>query len=200
MKSTWTISVLILVLLAWQIAVAGAKKVTLDFEPTHPASPPCLRSPFIVLLEESPFFKDLKEVKKRKLLEYHHGKEVVQTFPDELEIKVNFLPVPLLERCGYTFDPANLVFHVEWQDKSQSRQATGTFVQSEIARPVTWCEDNCLGAWEYELRIDSQDIPLTSDLLIQINSENGVHVAEYVGKLAHIESSNMLTSTLSPSP
>jgi hypothetical protein len=194
-RKIWLASILLFA----EMASAGTK-VSFDFEPTHPYSAPCPRSPFIVLPEPSPFFADLKEVTKHGLLQYRRGKNVVQSFPKELEINISFLPAPLLARCGPKFDPGTLRFHVEWQNGTQNRQAIGTVVQEKTARLDTWCEENCIRSWNYELRIDSEEIPLTSSLLIRVDSETGVPIVEYVGKLTQVEHREMLTSNPSPAP
>jgi hypothetical protein len=47
-----------------------------------------------------------------------------------------------------------------------------------------WCEERCVVRWSYELRIDSQNVPLQNDLVIKIEAQDGTRLAEYVGKLA----------------
>lgn len=197
MRAIWTGALLLILV---EAASAGTNKVSLDFESTNPYSAPCPHSPFIVLAELSPFFKDLKEVKKHGSVQYRRGKDVVQSFPKELEVKISFLPSPLLTRCGPAFDPATLRFHAEWHNGTQKQQAAGIVVQAEAVPAGIWCEDNCLGWWEYELRIDSEDIPLTSSLLIRVDSEDRVPIVEYVGKLTHVEPRNLLMSSLWPAP
>ena len=71
---------------------------------------------------------------------------------------------------------------MEWKHDFQVVRAEGSFVVSEEA-PQTWCEDRCSGHWIYELRIDSQNVPLQDDLVIRIEAEDGTRLAEYVGRL-----------------
>lgn len=64
-----------------------------------------------------------------------------------------------------------LQFRVEWQIGQQVVPAKGTVAVSERLSPQPWCENRCAGLWEYELRIDSQDVPLQSQLAVTIETE-----------------------------
>jgi hypothetical protein len=77
--------------------------------------------------------------------------------------------VPEFNSCNAlpSFDPAKVKFHLEWQNDSQIVPAKGIFALSEESSPQTWCEDKCAGHWTYELRIDSQNVPLQDNLAVR---------------------------------
>ena len=82
-----------------------------------------------------------------------------------------------------SFDPAKLKFRATWHDTSQTKIADGTVVATEWQDPGPWCEDRCGGLWVYELRIDSEKLPLATQLAITIDSDDGTHLAEFLGRL-----------------
>ena len=62
--------------------------------------------------------------------------------------------------------------------------AKGTVLKSDELRPGVWCEDECVGGWIYELRIDSQDVSLNDNLVIKIEAEDSTQLLEYIGKFS----------------
>jgi hypothetical protein len=117
--------------------------------------------------------------------QYRRGRDLVESFPDSTDITVEFWPgLPEFKACSALppFDPANVKFHLEWKHDAQIVPAKGTFFVSEESQQP-WCEDNCSGRWTYQLRIDSQDVPLHDNLIIRIEAEDGTRLAEYVGEL-----------------
>ena len=148
---------------------------------------PCLSQPFQIWHWPDPiFFKDLKQVKSKPgTRQYRRGRDLVDNFPDSTDITVEFWPgLPEFKACSALppFDPANVKFHLEWKHDAQIVPAKGTFFVSEESQQP-WCEDNCSGRWTYQLRIDSQDVPLHDNLIIRIEAEDGTRLAEYVGEL-----------------
>lgn len=182
---------------------AGKKKVSLEFQPSHFLTSACTSSPFILWHESGSFFKDLRQVKTKGVTQYRRGKEVVDSFPPEIAIQVNFLRGAWLGgACGARLysNPKNFKFRAEWRNGSQSATAQGKAVASEVYGPGAWCEDSCTIAWDYELRIDSQDVPLSSRLFIRIDSEAGAELGEYTGEVTTIEPVNSLILMPSPLP
>ena len=171
---------------------AGGKTVNgLSFQLSPQPKAPCLFQPFHIRQDSDPFFKDLKQVKSKHTLQYRRGNNVVANFPDSITIRVAFWKaVAEFNSCNPlpAFDPAKLKFRVEWKNDSQIVPANGKFIQFEESLPQTWCEDKCAGGWEYELRIDSQNVPLQDDLVIRIEAQDGTRLAEYVGKLSTADS------------
>jgi hypothetical protein len=167
---------------------AAAKTVQgLDFELSPPPKQPCLSQPFYVWHEPDAFFSNLKEVKAKGGREYHKGHDTVANYPASLTVRVELWQgltgsnscLPLT-----AFDPGSLKFLAQWQKDSQLVPAAGIFLVSEQSSPPTWCEDMCTAAWVYELRIDSQDVPLRSNLVLTIATREGTPLAKYVGKLS----------------
>jgi len=185
-------------------ASAGKKRVTFDFQPTHPPSSPCLNSPLISWEESDSFFKDVKQVKTKGALEYRKGNHIIHNFPDEMVVHIVFLRGHwLFGTCGagFRFDPATVSFHAEWRDGPQTRTANGTVVQSDPSKVVRiWCEDGCVETWEYQLRIESENVPLLDSLVIRMDGENGSRLAEYVGKATAIAVEQTRSPNLSPAP
>jgi hypothetical protein len=167
-------------------ASAGGKNVNgLSFRPSPQPKVPCLFQPFQIWQQPDPFFKNLKQVKSKGTVQYRRGRDVVENFPDSTNITVEFWQgVREFDACNPLprFDPAKVKFHLEWKHDSQVVPAEGSFVVSEEP-PQTWCEDRCSRHWTYELRIDSQNVPLQDSLVIRIEAEDGARLAEYIGKL-----------------
>jgi len=186
-RQSYLLVVLFLALIAtgW----AASKRVNgLNFQLSPPPKQQCVFQPFHVWQEPDSFFKDLKQVKSKGALQYKRGRDLVASYPDATTVRVEFgrLGVPEFNSCSVLppFDPAKLKFHIEWRSDSRTTPANGKVVQWQDSVAQPWCEDKCAGRWVYELRIDSQDIPLQNDLVIRIESQDGSRLAEYVGKLS----------------
>jgi hypothetical protein len=166
---------------------ARAKAVSgLDFQPSTPKKEHCLSQPFHVWHERDEFFKNLQEVKSKPTTQYRRGHDIVVNYPDSTTVRVELLQGLAENSCIVLpkFDPAKLQFRVEWQIGQQVVPAKGTLAVSERLAPQPWCENRCAGLWEYELRIDSQDVPLQSQLAVTIETEDGTRLAKYLGKLS----------------
>jgi hypothetical protein len=178
------ISFLTLVTTGW----AASKTVNgLNFQLSPPPKQQCAFQPFHVWQEPDPFFKELKQVKSKGALQYRRGRDIIASYPDSTTVRVEFwLGVPEFNSCSVLppFDPAKLKFHIEWRSDSRTATANGKVVQWQESSAQPWCEDKCAGRWIYELRIDSQDVPLQDNLVIRIEAQDGSRLAEYVGKLS----------------
>jgi hypothetical protein len=166
------------------IAAAREKRVYgLLFEAVRPLKAPSLSCYFFVLQDADPFFTNLKQAKRKGSVRYRRDHDVVTDFPDSITARVFFRPSQL-SNCGAlpAFDPARIKFRVEWQNGTQIVPAQGTVLKSDELRPGVWCEDKCVGGWIYELRIDSQNVPLNDDLVIKIETEDSTQLVEYIGK------------------
>jgi hypothetical protein len=153
-------------------------------------SPPpktsCSFQPFHIWHEPDPFFKDLKLFKSKGSVQYRRGRDAVANFPQSTTLKVELSQgAPQLRSCIAlpAFDPAEVQFRVEWKNDSQTVPAEGKFVLSKEPSSQTWCEEQCVARWSYELKIDSQGVPLQSDLVVRIEAQDGTRLVEYVGKL-----------------
>jgi hypothetical protein len=148
---------------------------------------PCLFHPFQIWQKADPFFKDLKQFRKNQDLEYRRGKEVVANFPDSTTVVVAYSgSLTEFNSCMALppFDPRTVKFRLTWKSDSQNFTANGTYVMWQESAPRPWCEERCAGAWEYELRIDSQNVPLQDSLIVTIEAQNGTRLTEYIGKLS----------------
>jgi len=204
MRDTSKICVLLpLTLTLLTSAPAGQKKITgLTFQPSQNSQIPCAYSPIRISQEPNAFFQDLKQVKAKGMTEYRRGKDVVAIFPDEVTLRVEIARGPAtLPTCGVNpnYDSATVQFRAEWWDGSQRIAAKGTVVRTDWEAPAIWCEDSCGGYWEYELRIDSENVPLKDRLVVRVDTTNGTPVAEYVGELNTNDPQQMLSS-LWPAP
>jgi len=170
----------------------AAKTVNgLNFQPSPPPAKECMYQPFHVSHERDAFFQELKQTKSKGTLQYRKGRDIVVRYPDFTTVRVEFwrgLPEFGSCRALPAFDPAKLKFHIDWRNPSRTTPANGKVVQWQESSAQPWCEDKCGGRWVYELRIDSQDVPLQDDLVIRIDSQDGSRLAEYVGKLGRVNS------------
>ena len=179
-------------------ALADHKKISgLTFRLSQNSKTQCVYSPFHVSHEPNAFFQDLRQVKANGRTEYRHGKDVVATFPDELTLRVEIARgLTTVPMCGVTpnFDSATVKFRAEWWNGSQRIAAKGTVVRTDWEAPAIWCEDSCGGYWEYELRIDSENVPLKARLVVRVDTENGAPIAEFVGELSTSDPQQMGSS------
>ena len=174
----------VLISKAW----AGGKTVDgLTFQLSPQPKVPCLIQPFQIWHAPDVFFKGLKQVTSKGTLQYRRGHDIVANFPDSTTVIVELwqgLRGFISCSTSPAFDPARVKFHVEWKNDSHTVSANGKFVVSEESSPQTWCEDNCAARWTYELRIDSEGVPLQDSIVVRIETEDGTRLAEYVGKLS----------------
>jgi hypothetical protein len=172
-------------------ALAENKIDGLIFRPTQTFGLNCPNGPFWVSQEPSPFFKQVTRTKTHGVEQVHRGQEVIEQFPDELTVIVESWPsseplqtsMPGVCPINFGIDPLTIKFRAEWRAAGTTTIAKGIVVQSKLLDPGPWCEDNCEGSWEYELRIDSQGVPLRDTLVISVDANDGTHLAEYIGAL-----------------
>ena len=166
-------------------AFAGKKKIdSLIFQPAHASVAGCAQGPFLVLQEPDPFFKNFTRAKTHGIEQFRRGEEVVDKFPDELTVTVQFSQNAVPSLCPVIgLDPKSLKFRATWRDAGSTKVAAGTVVESELLDQGPWCEDKCGGMWKYELRINSEGVSLQDRLVINVDATDGTHIAEYVGTL-----------------
>jgi hypothetical protein len=178
------VSMALLALLATP-AFAGNKKVDgLIFRPGQ-ASPNCVSGSFFVLQEPDAFFKKLTKTETHGIEQFRRGNEVVEKFPDELLVTVQFSQnaAPSLCPMSSGLDPKTIKFRAEWRDGSSTVVAKGIVLRAELLDQGPWCEDKCGAVWKYLLKIDSEGVPLRDVLLITVDAKDGTQLAQYVGKL-----------------
>ena len=165
-------------------ASAGGKKINgLNFQLALADS--CFSQYIYIWPAPDPYFENLTQRKIRGIPQYRRGNNIVASFPDSTTVLVVFWQdLSALSACGTAFDPARLKFYLLWNNDSQTIPANVKSVFVRKSLPQNWCEYKCSTRWTYELKIDSQDVPLHNDLLLRIESEDGGRLAEYVGKLS----------------
>lgn len=152
----------------------------------------CTRS-FAVEQDPTPFLKHVREVKEKGVVKFRGGnRDVFQQFPAEIELNIYYRPVSVnvLSKSSSTctgIDFNALKFKATWSNRSRSLPAQGTVLNAVQHPPEPFCEDKCSPFWSYALRIESAGVPLTDDLIIEVTSGNGVHVATLRGGLGPLE-------------
>jgi hypothetical protein len=155
--------------------------------------------PFFLWQEPDPYFQNVKRRKVKGSVRFERKGKVLENFPDEVTLQLAFLPSPPFTSCPATpqrFDPAKIKFKAAWRNGLQTSPAEGVFVISERQGPGIWCEDSCAGSRGYELRIDSAGVPLTHQLEITVEAENGSPIAQFTGELRPHDPQNVLTPVL----
>ena len=149
---------------------------------------PFCTSPFRVWQELDPYFKNLKQKKVNGSVRFVREGEILKSFPREITVGFEFLneseipiPCPISAR---SYDPARVRFRAEWHNRPQITRASGLVVRTEHSHTGPWCEDKCGQSWTYELRIDSADVALTSQLEVTIDALDGTELADFVGELS----------------
>ena len=172
-------------------AWAGGKKINgLSFELQSQPKPSC-SLPFYVWHEPDPFFEGLKQVKNKGSVQFRRGDNVVTNFPDSTTLIVEVItPESGTGACpAPPFDPSKVRFNLEWRNDGQTVPATGDVVVADKSSRQNFCEDRCVAHWRYELRIDSQNVPLGYELMVRIETREGHQLAQYLGKLTDKQSS-----------
>ena len=126
------------------LAGAATKRVTgLVFRALQSSKPNCIPSFYVSQVPDA-FFNDLKPKKVQGTIQYQRGPDVVEKFPDFIEIQIVGGPeLPTTCSSGRTFDPATLKFHAMWKNSTRTLPASGKIVESQRAGPGLWCEDKC---------------------------------------------------------
>ena len=144
----------------------------------------------------------LKRVKVKGAVKFQHGDSILENYPDEIRLHVTYGsvlddPFANQHRCATSFDPAHLQLKASWNTKGMETPARGALLNSEWHPPRAWCETTCHDYWTYEIRIDSANIPITSELTLTLHTQDGKVISSLVGKLNAVEVPDRTTS---PSP
>src|SRR5204862_918662 len=108
---------------AW---AAGKSVYGLSFQLSQPLKAPCLLQAFHVWQEPDPFFKNLKQVKGKRTLQYRRGHNIVANYPDSTIVRVVFSQgVSRFNTCHALppVDPQQDKFHLEWLHDSHMMHA-----------------------------------------------------------------------------
>lgn len=155
--------------------------------------------PFFLWQEPDLYFQNVKKSKVKGLVRFERKGKVLENFPDKLTLQFAFLPNRPFTSCTGAptrFDPEKIKFKAAWRNGLQTSHAEGVFVLSEHREATLWCEDSCGGSWAYELRIESAGVPLTDQLEITVEAENGSRIAQFTGELSQHDPQNVLTPVL----
>jgi len=152
---------------------------------------------FFATVDSDPSWKNLKEVKVNGATKFRHDKVFVDSYPEEIKVNVvygsDWKPG---HSCALPFDPVKVVFSAAWRNPSRTLVAKGVQMNAEWHDPGTWCELRCSGYWTYTIRVDSENIPITDELVLTVHAEDGRVVSSLAGRLEPIDRSAVPTLPL----
>jgi hypothetical protein len=114
--------------------------------------------------------------------EFHRGKNVIESFPDEVmvELTVTDCTSPNAVPVGRDILGA-MQFAAEWRRGTEERPVGGLYVPRARSRDG-WPESRDT-VQVFELSIQSADVPLTDQLVLTVSSSDGKKVAQFVAGL-----------------
>lgn len=146
-----------------------------------------------------PGWKHLKEVKVNGVKKFRRGKVVIENYPEEITLSLTY---GLFESysptaksaydCTPTWDPAKVQFSAAWRNTTRTVTAKGVQLNAEWHDPGVWCESKCrgyCGYWTYEIRLDSENIPLGDELQVTVHTEDGRVASVLDGRLEAVDES-----------
>lgn len=153
-------------------------------------------------------WKHLKEVKLNGVKKLRHGKVVVENYPQEITLHLMYWLYGLFESYSLgdkkrhdrtpTWDPAKVHFSAAWRNRSGTVTAKGVQLNAQHLVSEIWCEQmRCPAYWTYEIRLDSENIPIGDELVVTVHAEDGKVVSVLTGRLEQVNESAIPTS---PSP
>ena len=178
-----------IVLVAMCVPLATAKRkhtdLWLNIRPTNSCE-------FWVEADQDPNWGGLERVKVKGVIKFQHGVSILENYPDEIRLHLTYgqvadNPFRNQHRCASSFDPAHLQFNASWKTDGVESPAVGTLLNSEWHPPRPWCETTCHDYWTYEIRIDSENIPITSELTLTLHAQDGKTISSLVGRLEAVE-------------
>ena len=182
-----TTATIIVLAVCVPLATAKRKRTDLRFNvrPTNSCE-------FWAEADQDPNWSGLERVNVKGILKFRHGDSILENYPDEIRLHVTYgqvadNPLPNQHRCASSFDPAHLQFKAFWKTDGVESPAVGTLLNSEWHPPGPWCETTCHQYWTYEIRIDSENIPITSELTLTLHAPDGKAISRLVGRLETVE-------------
>ena len=187
---------LLIVLLHSQVGFAGKKK-TGDLS-VHLIQIDGCDAIFLTVQEPSPFLKNVEEVKVNGAVRFRQGSTLLENFPDDITLNVTYRSDPGGIFRGQrapckTFDPGAVKIAPKWKSNTGTTIANGAMSAKKLP-PEPMCETTCAESWVYTLAIESRNIPLTNDLVLTIDADDGTHIATLRGGLGP------LTMAITPAP
>ena len=140
--------------------------------------------------DTDPSWKHLKEVKVNGVKKFRRGKVVIENYPEEITLRLtyglfeSYSPTAKpVHDCTPTWDAAKVQFSAVWRNASRTVKAKGMQLNAEWHDPGVWCESKCRGYWTYEIRLDSENIPIADELEVTVHTEDGRVVSVLAGRL-----------------
>jgi len=151
-----------------------------------------------------PGWKHLKELKVNGVKKFRRGKVVIENYPEEITLSLTY---GLLESysptaksaydCTPTWDPAKVQFSATWRNTTRTVTAKGVQLNAKQHVAEIWCEQmRCRAYWTYEIRLESENIPIRDELVLTIHAEDGKVVSIIAGRLEEVDNSMVPTLPL----
>lgn len=139
--------------------------------------------------EAGDFFDGLKSFKTAGGRRFRKKSQMVETFPDELTLRVRVITSPCtgpgdprqksgnLDRFDVPFIKS-LSFEAFWKAGFEMNKAdVEIFSEGEGREPSYLSADTVI--WEYELRVDSKKVPLSDALVLNVIASNGNLISRF---------------------
>ena len=159
---------------------------------------------FWVEAEPKPAWQNVKRVKVNGSMKFRHDNSLIQHYPEEIRLHLTFYPQSGISfgpkptrQCTAGFNPAKMRFSASWRHQSTTTIATGALLNTQWHAPAPWCELNCTDHWTYDIRLDSTNVPIEDELLMDIKAEDGTVVSHLSGQLEYFEER---TAPTAPAP
>ena len=114
--------------------------------------------------------------------EFHHGRIVLDRFPDEVmvEVTVTDCASPYAVPMGKDV-LGSVQFAARWRRGTDERPAGGIYVPRTRSKE-SWSQSSDTFQ-VFELSIQSTDVPLTDQLVLTVSSSDGKKIAQFVADL-----------------
>lgn len=145
--------------------------------------------------ETDPSWKNLKKVKVNGVAKLRHDRVLVEYYPAEITLKLTYgldgysWASRVGGQCASAWDPRRVQFSAAWRTASRTVIAKGLQLNAEWHGPGVWCESKCRGYWTYEIRLDSENIPITDELQVTVHTEDGRVASVLAGRLEAVDKS-----------
>ena len=146
--------------------------------------------------DTDPSWKNLKKTKVNGVAKLRHGQVLVEYYPEEITLNLMY---GLLDdysqssrperQCVSAWDPRKVQFSAAWRNPSRTVPAKGVQLNTKWHDPGVWCESNCRGYWTYEIRLGSENIPITDELQVTVHTEDGRVASVLAGRLEAVDES-----------
>jgi hypothetical protein len=141
------------------------------------------------------FFAGLEAHENKHVIEFRKDKQTYATFSPEITLHLSIIesfcrgpnPRPLVLAEGQkVWDFIHdLRISVEWKHETELRPRPASILSNEnfTAAKEPVARNGPLGGWECTLRVNSQDVPLTDHLVVNLLGPDGKRIARISGHL-----------------